>query len=65
VMSGEEVGGRCQCGWRSPSGEEKGTLPPSGRIGIPTFASHFLCVATLQTKEEKGGEGVSWGLWVQ
>lgn len=30
---------------------------------VPTLASHFLCVATLQTRGEQGEEGLAGASW--
>lgn len=48
----EERGG----GEEKPISEEERTPGPPPHIRLPTFASHFLCVATLQTRGDGGEE---------
>ena len=49
-------------GEEKPISEEEGIPSPPPHIRLPTFASHFLCVATLQTRGDGGEESVSTGL---
>ena len=45
-----------------PVSEGEGT-PVTRPHQVPTFASHFLCVATLQTRRDAEGEGLAEVYW--